>query len=200
MRRGAHLGTVIGNIRLWEICLGTSAPPPAPDMTAMHQAAVEFPDNKLLIDLCGEYDRNLAKIEQQLGVQIIRRGNHLQILGEGEAVEKAESLLNALYVRLESGRAVEPADVDGLLRMGNSGAGTGVRQGDGVSLIVDMTAGFIEVHVMRFVPEAGKIVPKSVAKIALDRTAQEAPAPVALAVSLKYAGDYVRVNGVDVQR
>ena len=45
-------------------------------------------------------------------------------------MEKAESLLNALYVRLESGRSVEPADVDGMLRMGNSGAGTGVRQGD----------------------------------------------------------------------
>ena len=37
----------------------------------------------------------------------------------------------------------------------------GVRQGDGVSLIVDMTAGFIEVHVMRFVPEPGTIVPSS---------------------------------------
>ncbi|KZY53751.1 MULTISPECIES: PhoH family protein [Sulfitobacter] len=94
------------------------------------ERVVEFPDNRLLIDLCGAYDAHLAAIEKSLEVQIIRRGNHLQILGEGEAVEKAESLLNALYVRLESGRAVEPADVDGLLRMGNSGAGTGVRQGD----------------------------------------------------------------------
>ena len=92
------------------------------------ERVVEFPDNRLLIDLCGAYDAHLAAIEKSLEVQIIRRGNHLQILGE--AVEKAESLLNALYVRLESGRAVEPADVDGLLRMGNSGAGTGVRQGD----------------------------------------------------------------------
>ena len=92
------------------------------------ERVVEFPDNRLLIDLCGAYDAHLAGIEKSLEVQIIRRGNHLQILGE--AVEKAESLLNALYVRLESGRAVEPADVDGLLRMGNSGAGTGVRQGD----------------------------------------------------------------------
>ncbi|MFG6565603.1 PhoH family protein [Sulfitobacter sp. 1A13421] len=94
------------------------------------ERVVEFPDNRLLIDLCGAYDAHLAAIEKSLEVQIIRRGNHLQILGEGEAVEKAECLLNALYVRLESGRAVEPADVDGLLRMGNSGAGTGVRQGD----------------------------------------------------------------------
>ena len=94
------------------------------------ERVVEFPDNRLLIDLCGAYDAHLAAIEKSLEVQIIRRGNHLQILGEGEAVEKAESLLNALYVRLESGRSVEPADVDGMLRMGNSSAGTGVRQGD----------------------------------------------------------------------
>lgn len=104
---------------------------PSTDLMTPETAAervVEFPDNRLLIDLCGAYDAHLAAIEKSLEVQIIRRGNHLQILGE--AVEKAESLLNALYVRLESGRAVEPADVDGLLRMGNSGAGTGVRQGD----------------------------------------------------------------------
>ncbi len=70
----------------------------------------------------------------------------------------------------------------------------GVREGDAVLLIVDVTAGFIWVHVHhRDRP------PTVVAKIALDRTAQEAPAPVALAVSLKYAGDYVRVNIVDVQ-
>ncbi len=106
---------------------------PSTDLMTPETAAervVEFPDNRLLIDLCGAYDAHLAAIEKSLEVQIIRRGNHLQILGEAEAVEKAESLLNALYVRLESGRAVEPADVDGLLRMGNSGAGTGVRQGD----------------------------------------------------------------------
>lgn len=69
----------------------------------------------------------------------------------------------------------------------------GVRQGDGVSLVVDMTAGFIEVHVLRFVPESGTVVPESVARIDLDRTAQEAPAPVALAIALKYAGDCVSV-------
>jgi len=106
---------------------------PSTDLMTPETAAervVEFPDNRLLIDLCGAYDAHLAAIEKSLEVQIIRRGNHLQILGEGEAVEKAESLLNALYVRLESGRSVEPADVDGMLRMGNSSVGTGVRQGD----------------------------------------------------------------------
>ena len=29
----------------------------------VHEECVEFPDNFLLIDLCGEHDRNLAEIE-----------------------------------------------------------------------------------------------------------------------------------------
>ena len=44
-----------------------------------------------------------------------------------------------------------------------------------------------------------RIVPESVARIDLDRTAQEAPAPVALAVALKYAGDCVRVCTDDAE-
>ncbi|WP_093742996.1 PhoH family protein [Sulfitobacter delicatus] len=94
------------------------------------ERVVEFPDNRLLIDLCGAYDAHLAAIEKALEVQIIRRGNHLQLLGDSDAVGKAETMLNALYGRLESGRSVEPGDIDGMLRMGNSEADTGVRQGD----------------------------------------------------------------------
>ncbi|SDG41004.1 phosphate starvation-inducible protein PhoH [Sulfitobacter delicatus] len=106
---------------------------PSTDLMTPENAAervVEFPDNRLLIDLCGAYDAHLAAIEKALEVQIIRRGNHLQLLGDSDAVGKAETMLNALYGRLESGRSVEPGDIDGMLRMGNSEADTGVRQGD----------------------------------------------------------------------
>ncbi|TMV07625.1 PhoH family protein [Ruegeria sediminis] len=103
--------------------------PPQDDMP--HQEAlVEFPDNRLLIDLCGEYDRNLADIEQKLSVQILRRGNQLAIIGEEEGQKQALEVLHALYARLEAGRTVESADVDRELRMGNSEVGTGVRDGD----------------------------------------------------------------------
>jgi len=36
---------------------------------------LDFPDNRLLIDLCGEFGRNLAQVEQALSVQILHRGN-----------------------------------------------------------------------------------------------------------------------------
>ena len=57
--------------------MATTALPPMDDSSALHEETVEFPDNFLLIDLCGEHDRNLAEIERQLGVQIMRRGNQL---------------------------------------------------------------------------------------------------------------------------
>ncbi|UXX85221.1 PhoH family protein [Roseovarius pelagicus] len=100
----------------------------------MHQQTVEFPDNFLLIDLCGEHDRNLAEIEQTLSVQILRRGNQLAVHGEAQQVAEAVDVLRALYERLEAGRAVEHGDIDRELRMGGSDAGTGVRDGDQMEL------------------------------------------------------------------
>ncbi len=110
--------------------MATSAlTPPQTDM-APHEVLIEFPDNRLLIDLCGEYDRNLADIEQKLGVQIVRRGNQLSIMGEEGSQKQAAEVLQSLYTRLESGRDVETGDIDRELRMGGSDAGTGVRPGD----------------------------------------------------------------------
>ncbi|EBA18237.1 PhoH family protein [Roseobacter sp. SK209-2-6] len=100
--------------------MASSARTEAPDTTNTHEVLLEFPDNRLLIDLCGEYDRNLADIEQKLGVQIVRRGNQLSVLGEAEPREQAAEVLSALYDRLETGRSVESGDIDRELRMGQS--------------------------------------------------------------------------------
>ena len=94
---------------------------------SQHEKLLEFPDNRLLIDLCGEYDRNLADIEQKVGVQIVRRGNQLSIMGEPDLREQAGEVLQALYDCLETGRAVESGDVDRELRMGSE---TPAEQGD----------------------------------------------------------------------
>ncbi|MCL6283803.1 PhoH family protein [Ruegeria sp. 2012CJ41-6] len=101
-----------------------------PQEDAPKEVLLEFPDNRLLIDLCGEYDRNLAQIEEKLSVQILRRGNQLAILGDEAAQKQAEEVLESLYERLQDGRPVEAADVDRELRMGNSEQGTGARDGD----------------------------------------------------------------------
>jgi phosphate starvation-inducible PhoH-like protein len=82
------------------------------------ETVLEFPNNFLLIDLCGEHDRHIAAIEERLGVQILRRGNRLSVIGDEEASADAARVLQALYARLEAGRAVEPGDVDREVRMG----------------------------------------------------------------------------------
>ncbi len=81
---------------------------------------VTFPDNRLLIDLCGEYDSHLARIEQSLDITITRRGNQLGLYGESDANVRGEEVLRALYQRLEQGRAVEPGDIDAAIRMGDA--------------------------------------------------------------------------------
>ena len=108
--------------------MGNTAPPPAPD--SLVETAIEFPDNKLLIDLCGEYDRNLAEIERVLGVQIVRRGNLLAVIGDEVPTADATGVLHALYARLEGGTQVEFADVDRELRMGPKDGDHGAHDGD----------------------------------------------------------------------
>ncbi|KIN73590.1 PhoH family protein [Sulfitobacter guttiformis] len=95
---------------------------------------LDFPDNRLLIDLCGPYDQHLALVEKALEIQIVRRGNFLTLIGEPVATERAAVVLQSLYARLEGGRGVEPADVEMILRMGNSAEGTGVRSGDQIEM------------------------------------------------------------------
>ena len=100
--------------------MGISAltPPQSPDGPA--PSHLEFSDNRLLIDLCGEYDRNLTHLESHLGVQIVRRGNQLDIIGPDEARSQVARILETLYRSLEEGRMVEPGDVAALIRMGST--------------------------------------------------------------------------------
>ena len=110
--------------------MGTSALTQSPDSAETPETLLEFPDNRLLIDLCGEFDKNLTQIESTLGVQIVRRGNQLAVLGEADARDKAAEVLQSLYIRLEGGRDVEAGDIEAEIRMGGSDTGTGTRDGD----------------------------------------------------------------------
>ncbi|MDO5604666.1 MAG: PhoH family protein [Paracoccus sp. (in: a-proteobacteria)] len=101
--------------------MGTNPTPAAtsgPASPAPAETLIEFPDNRLLIDLCGPHDRNLARIEAATGVHILRRGNLLAVLGAVDAQAEAAAILRALYARLEAGRPVEQGDIEAALRMG----------------------------------------------------------------------------------
>lgn len=101
--------------------MGISALTPPPRPEDLHETLLEFPDNRLLIDLCGEFDRNLAQIEHQLGVHILRRGNHLAVVGSAEGRGRAAAVLQTLYGRLETGRGIDAGEIDGIIRMGEMG-------------------------------------------------------------------------------
>lgn len=105
--------------------MGISALTPPTHPEDIVETILEFPDNRLLIDLCGEYDRNLAQIEHQMGVHILRRGNRLAIIGDKGAREQAAAVLRSLYARLETGRGVGAGDIDGALRMGRTAEAEG---------------------------------------------------------------------------
>ena len=111
------------------MAISAATPPQTPP-----EVLLEYPDNRLLIDLCGEFDRNLAHIENKFSIQIARRGNRLSLIGEEDAALAAARVLNALYVRLETGRTLEMGDIDGEIRMGGSDADTGVRDGDQIEM------------------------------------------------------------------
>jgi phosphate starvation-inducible PhoH-like protein len=98
--------------------LGISALTPPPRPEDVTETLLEFPDNRLLIGLCGEFDRNLAQIEHGLGVHILRRGNRLAVVGDAGAQATAAAVLRALYARLEAGRPVIASDIDAAIRMG----------------------------------------------------------------------------------
>ena len=85
-----------------------------------NESRIEFPDNRLLAKLCGEYDKNLTSIETELFVQIIRRGNQLVLIGDNESLASAVSILQSLYNRIEQGRDVLPVDVVTALRMNSA--------------------------------------------------------------------------------
>ncbi|WP_244867974.1 PhoH family protein [Vannielia litorea] len=98
--------------------MGISALTAPPNPKDILETPLEFPDNLLLIELCGEFDRNLAQVEHAVGVQILRRGNQLAIIGEAGPRSEAAVILQELYAKLEAGRSIEPGDVDGAIRLG----------------------------------------------------------------------------------
>ena len=98
--------------------MGISALTPPTRSDDVVETLLEFPDNRLLIGLCGEFDRNLAQVEHQMGVHILRRGNRLAVIGDRSARDGAAAVLRGLYARLEAGRGVDAGDIDGAIRLG----------------------------------------------------------------------------------
>tara|TARA_Y100001980_G_C14479658_1_gene258370 strand:- start:52 stop:1047 length:996 start_codon:yes stop_codon:yes gene_type:complete len=73
---------------------------------------LRFSSNKLLIELCGQLDTNLSKIESWAGVQIVRRGNALSIYGAEDDCYLTRKLISDLYSDLERGKTLDERELD----------------------------------------------------------------------------------------
>ena len=95
----------------------SGAPPQAISEAAAGRSQLEFDDNLLLPLLYGERDQHLDRIERQLGVSLVPRGNRLAIAGPASATEVARLALSRLYERLERGHEIDLAAVEAALRL-----------------------------------------------------------------------------------
>jgi phosphate starvation-inducible PhoH-like protein len=77
---------------------------------------VYFDDIRLVRDLLGDYDANLAVLEDRLGVEAVVNGNAVALRGPDEACAAAKSVLEQLYGRLSQGEAIGVGDVVGAIR------------------------------------------------------------------------------------
>jgi phosphate starvation-inducible PhoH-like protein len=81
------------------------------------QLELAFEDNRLAAQLYGDFDQNLALIEQRLGVSATPRGNHVMLKGPASAIDQARRVLESLYALLEEGRSIDVSNVDAVIRM-----------------------------------------------------------------------------------
>jgi phosphate starvation-inducible PhoH-like protein len=95
------------------------------DATGAGRVQMQFDDNSLLVQLFGERDEHLDRIERQLGVAVVSRGNRLAISGPPPRTDIARATLEALYERLKRGLEVDAAAVDAALRLAQSRPGEG---------------------------------------------------------------------------
>jgi phosphate starvation-inducible PhoH-like protein len=77
---------------------------------------VFFDDIRLVRDLLGDYDANLAVLEDRLGVQAVVNGNAVSLRGPEQSREAAKSVLEQLYGRLAQGEMIGVGEVVGAIR------------------------------------------------------------------------------------
>ena len=66
-------------------------------VTETQELLLEPADNRMLANLCGQFDEHLRQIEQRLGVHISNRGNHFKIIGPQQSSRAGARVLRELY-------------------------------------------------------------------------------------------------------
>jgi phosphate starvation-inducible PhoH-like protein len=91
-----------------------SSNPQAPQ--SLYRIEITFDDNRKLADVLGEFDANLALIENKLGIKAVVHGNVIVFDGDKESCLLGKAVLDTLYQRAKSGGALTQGDVEGAIR------------------------------------------------------------------------------------
>ena len=86
---------------------------------------MDFEDNWVLALITGEYNQNLARLEQQLDVSLDLFGNSIKIKGRSDAVKRTQSVLEEMYLTINKtgADALEASWIDDVLRWSENSAG-----------------------------------------------------------------------------
>lgn len=77
---------------------------------------VPFEDNRALTRALGEYDANLALLEDRLGIEAHPHGNVVILKGSEAGCLLARQILEEMYQRALKGEHIAPGDVEGVVR------------------------------------------------------------------------------------
>jgi phosphate starvation-inducible protein PhoH and related proteins len=94
---------------------------------------VFFDDIRLVRDLLGDFDANLAVLEDRLGVEAVVNGNAVSLRGPDASCATAKSVLEQLYGRLAQGEIIGVGEVVGAIRHACT-VEPGENEGPGASL------------------------------------------------------------------
>ncbi len=108
--------------------------------------AIKFGSNKYLLELCGELDTNLSKVEKRNNVQIIRRGNSLTIFGNVKDCDTAADILMEAYSKLENGKGIQENDIDIALNLRHSKSEKGVYEEENSNLKLQEKLEYLEIN------------------------------------------------------
>ncbi len=89
---------------------------PTADNALSSQLELAFEDNRLAAQLYGDFDQNLALIEQRLAVQATPRGNHVLLKGAASAVDQSRRF-SSRSMACSRRPSIEIANVDTMIRM-----------------------------------------------------------------------------------
>jgi phosphate starvation-inducible protein PhoH and related proteins len=81
-----------------------------------HTIVVNFSNNNQALIVFGDMNKNLTKLEKALKVRIDQIGNHIEISGSGDTIQKTKDLLHELYQYAAKNTDITPM-LDDALRL-----------------------------------------------------------------------------------